>query len=303
MLTPIPKEPVVLPEIRYDLAKWDLKPEYQDSLMGLIITLQKNPTIVIELRSHTDFRPIPMTNDTLSQKRAQSVVEYLISRGIDAGRLIAKGYAERVPRKLEKNITITYNGKTFTFYKDSVLTREFITSLKSKEEQEAAHQLNRRTEFIILRDDFVPSSRNDTVSNGVSIVKNLNNVLQYTSGPNDVELIPCIINGTGSAFAIDTLIDNINIAASEVKRLLDEARITKDNFVNKEAAFNADGSVIEKSKLILSSYKIGDKSLSNIEVTIITDLATPMVMGKSFLVGKLGQYIIDKNKKEIIFNK
>jgi len=156
ILTPIEKKPIVLPEIRYDLAKWDLKPEYEDSLLGLIQTLQENPELVIELRSHTDARPIPMTNDTLSQKRAQSVVEYLITRGIDPNRLIAKGYAEKEPRRLEKDITLVYNGKTYTFYKDTVLSVSFINSLKSNEQKEAAHQLNRRTDFRILSNDFDP---------------------------------------------------------------------------------------------------------------------------------------------------
>lgn len=156
-LTPIEKKPIVLPEIRYDLAKWDLKPIYQDSLKELIKTLQENPKLVIELRSHTDSRPIPMTNDTLSQKRAQSVVDYLISSGINPQRLMAKGYAEREPRKLEKNISIVYGGKSYTFTKDTELNTSFISSLKTTEEKEAAHQLNRRTEFKILRNDFVPS--------------------------------------------------------------------------------------------------------------------------------------------------
>ena len=100
MLIPIPKEPIVLPEILYDLAKWDLKPQYQDSLQGLIKTLDENPTLVVELASHTDLRDTDERNDILSQKRAQSVVDYLILRGIDPDRLVAKGYGERVPREL-----------------------------------------------------------------------------------------------------------------------------------------------------------------------------------------------------------
>ena len=154
ILTPIEKKPIVLPEIRYDLAKWDLKPEYEDSLQGLIQTLQENPELVIELRSHTDARPIPMSNDTLSQRRAQSVVEFLITRGIDPNRLVAKGYAESEPLRLEKNITTFYNGKTFTFYKDTVLTISYINSLRTNDEKEAAHQLNRRTDFKILNNNF-----------------------------------------------------------------------------------------------------------------------------------------------------
>ncbi len=155
-LVPIPKKPIVLPEIRYDLAKWDLKPEYYSSLDGLIATMTENPNLVIELQSHTDVRPIPMTNDTLSQRRAQSVVDYLIGKGIAGDRLVAKGYGERVPRVLEKDITITYNKKDFTFKQGTVLTKEYIESLPTNDEREAAHQLNRRTTFIILRTDYVP---------------------------------------------------------------------------------------------------------------------------------------------------
>jgi peptidoglycan-associated lipoprotein len=156
-LEPIPKAPIVLPEIRYNLGRWELLPQYHDSLNGLIQTMTDNPTIVIELQSHTDIRPIPMTNDTLSQRRAQSVVDYLIDKGIHPDRLVAKGYAERVPRVLEKDITLTYNRKEFTFTKGTVLTKEYIESLPTHDHREAAHQLNRRTTFMILSDDFVPT--------------------------------------------------------------------------------------------------------------------------------------------------
>ncbi len=168
-LVPIPKKPIVLPEIRYDLAKWDLKPEYFDSLNGLIQIMTENPNIVIELGSHTDIRPIAMTNDTLSQRRAQSVVDYLIEMDIAPDRLVAKGYGERVPRVLEKDITITYNNKTFTFVKGTVLTKEYIDGLSSNNEKEAAHQLNRRTTFQILRTDYVPKTGGNTEVGPVKI--------------------------------------------------------------------------------------------------------------------------------------
>ena len=161
-LVPIPKIPIVLPEIRYDLAKWDLKPIYFDSLNGLIETMTENPNFVIELGSHTDIRPIAMTNDTLSQRRAQSVVDYLIEKGIAPDRLVAKGYGESVPRVLEKDITLTQNKKTFTFEKGTVLTKEYIDGLSTTDEKEAAHQLNRRTTFQILREDYVPKTGGNT---------------------------------------------------------------------------------------------------------------------------------------------
>ena len=65
-MEPVPKQAVVLPEIRYDLAKWDLKEEFMDSLMDLYLVMVNNPNIVVELRAHTDCRPfIGLTNDIL----------------------------------------------------------------------------------------------------------------------------------------------------------------------------------------------------------------------------------------------
>ena len=67
------RKAIELPNILYDLSKWDLRPESKVALDGLVKTMEENPTIVIELGSHTDSRPIPMTNDTLSQRRAETV--------------------------------------------------------------------------------------------------------------------------------------------------------------------------------------------------------------------------------------
>ena len=138
---------IELPEVYYDLAKWNLRPESKVALDGLVQTLNENPTIVIELGSHTDSRPIPMTNDTLSQRRAESVVNYLIEHGIDKDRLYAKGYGAHEPRKLLKDIGNFNTGDS--------LNDAFISTLKSNKLKEEAHQLNRRTEFKVLRTNFI----------------------------------------------------------------------------------------------------------------------------------------------------
>jgi len=167
-LVPIPPVPIVLPEIRYDFAKWDLKPQYEDSLNGLITTMQENPKLVIELGSHTDSRGGDSYNDTLSYKRAKSVVDYLILKGIAADRLVPYGYGKKVPRTLTKDIgvkdyvkgenTVT-NPTPIIFPKGVTLTDEYINKFSSNENKfESAHQLNRRTEFRILREDYVPKT-------------------------------------------------------------------------------------------------------------------------------------------------
>jgi peptidoglycan-associated lipoprotein len=136
----------------YDFAKWDLRPEAMVSLDQLIETLNDNPTVTIELMSHTDSRGSDEDNMELSQKRAQSVVDYLILKGIDPARLSAKGYGESMPKEIIKRINEQY-----PFLREgTTLTEAYINSLPTVEQQEIAHQLNRRTEFRVLRTDYRP---------------------------------------------------------------------------------------------------------------------------------------------------
>ena len=136
----------------YDFAKWDLRPEAMVSLDKLIETLNDNPTITIELMAHTDSRDSEEFNLDLSQKRAQSVVDYLIARGIDPARLSAKGYGESQPKTVTQRINESY-----PFLPEGrVLDERFINSLPASR-QEEAHQLNRRTEFRVLRTDYKPA--------------------------------------------------------------------------------------------------------------------------------------------------
>lgn len=134
-----PDVAIVFPEVRYDLAKAELQVNDEvnskDSLDFLYNTLIDNPTIVIELMAHTDSRGKDAANMKLSQRRAQSCVDYLISKGIPADRMVAKGYGESKPK----------------------IDDATIKALPTREEQEAAHQKNRRTEFRVLRDDYVPA--------------------------------------------------------------------------------------------------------------------------------------------------
>lgn len=151
LLTSIAK-PIELPNILYDFAKWDLRPESMVALDKLVETLNDNPTITIELMSHTDARGSESDNVILSQKRAQSVVDYLISKGIDAARLQAKGYGKSSPKMVDNKIAAQY-----TFLKEgTILSETFINSLTDTDLQEITHQVNRRTEFRVLSTDFKP---------------------------------------------------------------------------------------------------------------------------------------------------
>ncbi|WP_176954360.1 OmpA family protein [Niabella drilacis] len=114
---------IVLKDIYYDYNKWDIRPDAAAVLDNLVKTLEENPTVKIELSSHTDSRGGDAFNMTLSRKRAESAVRYLVSRGIASDRLKAKGYGE------------------------SRLLNDCGNDVPCSEEQ---HQLNRRTEIKVL---------------------------------------------------------------------------------------------------------------------------------------------------------
>lgn len=147
-LSPISK-PVVIENIFYDFDKATLRPESQKALDEMIKMLNDNPNVTIELGAHTDRKGSDQYNERLAQRRAQSVVDYLIAGGIDKERLEAKGYGESVPKVINKKMA-----KSFDFLKEGdVLTEEFILTL-TPEQQEMADQINRRTEFKVLRTNY-----------------------------------------------------------------------------------------------------------------------------------------------------
>lgn len=301
-LEPIPKEPILLPEILYDLAKWDLKPQYQDSLMYLYNIMVKNPTIVIELRSHTDSRDTEEKNDILSQNRAQSCVDFLISKGIAADRIVPKGYGERVPRKLEKDMYSVYNGKRYFFPKGTYLTEEFCESQPTKNEKEAAHALNRRTEFLILRDDYVPHDDSVGTAGGASTIA----VIQQRTVPVTINgedvLGTCFANSKSMNFLIGNNSEEIFMNYADATRFLKESIIKVNDFEDKAGAIKQeDGSIIENSVLYLEELRVGDDYEENVKVIVKKGLAAPFVIGDGFIKDSWGDFTIDKEKNQLKF--
>lgn len=113
---------IKIENIYYDLAKWSIRSDAAAELDKLLITLKDNPSIIVELGSHTDCRGQDSYNLDLSQKRAESAVAYLVENGVDAGRISAKGYGE------------------------TKLVNECEDGVRCSERR---HQLNRRTELKI----------------------------------------------------------------------------------------------------------------------------------------------------------
>ena len=142
--------PVLIDNIFYDFDKATLRPESATSLDELVKLLTENPNVTIELSAHADYRGSAEYNKRLSQKRAESVVNYLIEHGIPQDRLTPKGYGVEKPKTIRKKLTEKYPW----LKEDDVLSEDFIKKLDDKEKEEICNQLNRRTEFIVLRTTY-----------------------------------------------------------------------------------------------------------------------------------------------------
>ncbi len=144
-ILPSISKPSVVENIFYDYDKADLRPESKTALNELIAVLHDNPNVTIEMASHTDRWGSDAYNINLSERRAKSVVDYLVENGISRDRLQPHGYGKSRPQTVTKRIARLYP----QFKEGDILTEEFIKTL-SEEDQQAADQINRRTEFSVL---------------------------------------------------------------------------------------------------------------------------------------------------------
>lgn len=142
-------KPIQVDNIFYEFGKWNLTLESETGLQSLVAVLTDNPTITIEIAAHTDYVGNNLSNSELSAKRAQSVVSYLIQKGVDPRRLTSVGYGEDKPFVVDVMTAQKYN-----FLKQGdVLTQAFIENLLPAQ-QEQANQINRRTEFRVVKTSF-----------------------------------------------------------------------------------------------------------------------------------------------------
>ena len=143
------EKPIEIPNIFYDYDSWQLRPESITALERLVEILNDNPNITIELGSHTDSRGSLEYNYDLSQKRAQSVVNYLIEKGIATDRLKAKGYAQSQPKVVDAQLVAQYP----FMVTGATLDQKIIDGLDN-DKKEVVYQISRRTEFKVLRTDY-----------------------------------------------------------------------------------------------------------------------------------------------------
>ena len=328
-MEPVPSRPVVLPQIQFDLAKTELKGEFMDSLMDLYMVMENNPNIVVEIRSHTDCQPyIGLTNDTLSQRRAQTVVDYLVSRGIERERLVAKGYADRVPRVLEKDVVVNYNGQQYPFSAGMEMNCDYISTL-SGDRQQAAHSLNRRLEFLVLRTDYVSRRLVENMASETPVAQQTEDgkVIDLVNRPvndetdeevkptivHDESVVPvtmvnstrgevaCIINGSQVPLLIDERFkEPVAISWEEAMNFLYQGRITKDDFPRRDLSFDAEGNIIDKEIIIFKDMQIGEQRQKNVEVVVVKGVDYKFIINRTGL-RQFGDYEFDKQRSKLIF--
>jgi len=142
-------KPIQMDNIFYESGKWDLTPASATGLQSLVKLLTDNPNITIEIASHTDFVGNNPANKILSEKRAKSVVDYLISAGIVAERLTSVGYGEEKPYVVDAN-----TAKKYPYLKLNDLLDENLLFKLTPEQQEQVNQINRRTEFRVVKTTY-----------------------------------------------------------------------------------------------------------------------------------------------------
>jgi peptidoglycan-associated lipoprotein len=144
--TIVTNQPIVLENILYDFDDDRIRDEAESDLEYVLELMTKYPDMKIELSSHTDKEGNDEYNEDLSQRRAESARRWLVRKGIDRDRIVAKGYGEKQPKTVTPQTAAKYN-----FLKEGdVLTEEFVRALEDPNDQDEADQLNRRTEFKIL---------------------------------------------------------------------------------------------------------------------------------------------------------
>jgi outer membrane protein OmpA-like peptidoglycan-associated protein len=156
--------PVLIENIFYEFDKATLTDTSTEALTRLVTMMEENPNITIELASHCDYRGNDDYNQRLAQRRAQSVVDYMIAHGVKKDRMTAVGYGESRPKIVRRKLAEQYN----FLHEGDTLTEAYIKRLP-EDQQEICNSLNRRTEFSVLRTTYgmsiedlqVPATRSE----------------------------------------------------------------------------------------------------------------------------------------------
>jgi len=184
-----------------------------------------------------------------------------------------------------------------------VLTESYINSLPSTPIKEAAHQLNRRTEFRVLSKDFVPTPLPalDSAEQFINIVLNPGeNVVPITATQDGSFTATCILNNYRNDFYFDEKTTTLNVSLEFALKLLLDGAISKDDFLGDVITALAGGTIADQARFKVKALRIGDNTVTNLEATVVHKLAYPVTAGKTILE-RFGSYTIDKEKNQLIF--
>jgi hypothetical protein len=236
---------------------------------------------------------------------------------------VAKGYSDRVPRVLDEDVTVNLNNQNYTFLKGTVMECDYIATL-SGDRQQAAHSLNRRIEFLVLRDDYVSRreieniAKTDYDGKVVDLVDNneledLDRVQQPTIVHDESTIPVTMVNSTrgeitcivNSAMQMPMLIDEryqepIAISWEEAMNLLYQQRITKEDFPLRDESFDPEGNIVDRTTLVFKEMQIGEQRRNNVEVVVLKGIDYKFIINRTGL-RQFGEYEFDKQRAKLIF--
>ena len=239
---------------------------------------------------------------------------------------MAKGYSDRVPRTLDHNMTVRIDGKPYSFSEGTTLECDYINHMTDKGRQEAAHMLNRRLEFLILRTDYVSKKLINNLASDTPTVKRTEDgkIIDLVTTPipeSDYKPeiihdegtitatmissakgeISCIVNGSQMPMLIDErYAEPIAIAWEEAMNFLYQRRINKEDFPDRDNAFDPEGNILDKTTVIFKEMQIGQKHLKNVEVVVVKGVDYKFIINREGL-SRFGAYQFDKQRGKLSF--
>ena len=240
--------PVLVRNVLYEFDRAELTESSTMALDSLVDLLNENPNVTIELSSHCDYRGNDEYNEKLSQRRAESVVNYLIEHGIAADRLSPVGYGEKQPKTITRKLA-----EKFDYLNEGdVLTEKFITALPEEEQQEMCDSLNRRTEFRVLRITYGLFDKNDPIPDEMRkevelenpsqdpIVKIPRNAAGNLIQADDVPLAPEIIAAKEAAKKAEEAAAAAKKNVKKTKKTKEEEKAERTRMIIEEARKDAE---------------------------------------------------------------
>jgi uncharacterized repeat protein (TIGR01451 family) len=214
--------------IYFDFDKWNIRPDAAKELDKVISIMKEHPSIIIEAGSHTDSRATEKYNQKLSQRRAQATVDYIVAGGIDRSRITAKGYGE---------MQLVNNCSSFV-----KCTRE-------------EHQLNRRTEFVIINDNERFASHNATLKDVLVGETNMPKVKQSDTKQDSDDLL--MESEMRNYHIIVASLKNLRAARKKINQLRNKGYEAKILPADKSGAIRISlGGYDDREKALSDLYKI-----------------------------------------------